>query len=169
MNGTQTCRRWAGLALSLASFGSMADTLTGRVIWVTDGDTMAVQDEKYYLHWVRVAGIELLEKKMPFGQRAKDNLSHLVLEKKVAVDWHKHDRDQRIVGKVMVADPSCSTATCPKTVDAGMAQITVGLARWFGQDAYEQSAEDQGRYEFAEQDARDKRVGLWSDPNRMAP
>jgi len=157
------------LLLSLASFGVASDTLIGRVIWVTDGDTMAVQDEKYYLHWVRVASIELPEKKVPFGERAKDNLSHLVLEKNVAVDWHQHDRDQRIVGKVLVADPNCSTATCPKTLDAGMEQITVGLARWFSQDAYEQSAEDRGRYEFAEQEALAKRAGLWSDPNPTAP
>ena len=105
----------------------------------------------------------------PFGQRSKENPSRLVFDKEVAIDWHKYDRYQRIVGKVMVADPNCAAATCPKTLDAGMAQITVGLAWWYRKYANEQSAEDVKRYEFAEQEARAKRVGLWSDPNPTAP
>ena len=106
---------------------------------------------------------------MPFGQRSKENLSRLVFDKEVAVDWHKHDRYQRIVGKVMVADTNCIARTCPKWLDAGMAQITVGLAWWYRKYANEQPAEDRGRYEFAEQEARAKRAGLWSDPNPTAP
>ncbi len=169
MNETSRSRRWAGLLLTLASFGATAELLTGRVVGVTDGDTIAVLDAKHYLHKVRVAGVDAPEKKMPFGQRSKENLSRLVFDKDVAVDWHKHDRYQRIVGKVMVADTNCTAATCPKTLDAGMAQITVGLAWWYRKYANEQPAEDRGRYEFAEQEARAKRAGLWSDPNPTAP
>ena len=35
--------------------------------------------------------------------------------------------------------------------------------------ANEQSAEDQGRYEFAEQEAKSKRAGLWQDKNPQPP
>ena len=35
---------------------------------------------------------------------------------------------------------------CGKTLDVGLAQISVGLAWWFSRYADEQSAEDRGRY-----------------------
>jgi endonuclease YncB( thermonuclease family) len=69
---------------------------------------------------------------------------------------------KRIVGKVLVTEPVCCPA-CPKTLDAGLAQLTVGLAWWYRKYAKEQSAEDAQRYEFAEQEARAKRAGLWAD------
>ena len=52
------------------------------------------------------------------------------------------------------------------TLDAGQAQLRIGLAWWFRKYAKEQSLEDRGRYESEEQEARAKRVGLWqnSDP-----
>ena len=54
------------------------------------------------------------------------------------------------------------------TLDAGHAQITVGLAWWYRAYAKEQSPEDQGAYEFSEQEAKAKRVGLWRDPEPSA-
>jgi len=58
----------------------------------------------------------------------KVSLSAMVFGKQVDVHWHKQDRYQRIVGKLMVAAPSCRATQCPKTLDAGLAQLTVGLA-----------------------------------------
>jgi endonuclease YncB( thermonuclease family) len=55
------------------------------------------------------------------------------------------------------------------TLDVGLAQITMGMAWWYRKYAHEQSAEDQGRYEFAEQEARTKKVGLWQDKNPQPP
>ncbi len=76
-------------------------------------------------------------------------MSALVFGKDVDVVWDKRDRYKRIVGKVMVQPADCPT--CPKTLDAGLAQITVGLAWWYQKYAKDQSAEDAERYEFAEQ------------------
>lgn len=69
----------------------------------------------------------------------------LVFGKDVDVQWSKRDRYQRIVGKVLVADPTCQRR-CPKTLDAGLAQVTAGLAWWYRKYAKEQSAEDAQRY-----------------------
>jgi endonuclease YncB( thermonuclease family) len=55
------------------------------------------------------------------------------------------------------------------TLDVGHAQITVGLAWWYRKYAGEQSPQDRGAYEFSEQEARAKRVGLWSDPDPVPP
>jgi len=53
-------------------------------------------------------------------------MSALVFGKQVDVQWNKGDRYRRIVGKVMVQPSDCPS--CPKTLDAGLAQLTVGLA-----------------------------------------
>lgn len=79
----------------------------------------------------------------------------------------KRDRYGRIVGKVWVQPESCPS--CPMTLDAGHAQLTVGLAWWYRKYANEQSPQDRGAYEFSEQEARANRVGLWSEPDPIPP
>lgn len=161
----------SGLALVLlVSAGAVwADTVTGRVVAVTDGDTIKVLDSDKRQHTIRVAGIDAPEKKQPFGQRSKENLSRLVFGKEVDVQWSKRDRYQRIVGKVMVAELACQRPDCSKTLDAGLGQVTAGFAWWYRKYAREQPAEDAGAYEFAEQEARARHVGLWRDADPMPP
>ena len=150
------------LALSV-----QAETLTGRVVGVADGDTVTVLDADRQQHKIRLQGIDAPEKAQPFGQRSKENLSGLVFNKDVRVEWEKQDKYKRIVGKVWVQPASCPT--CPMTLDAGLAQITVGLAWWYRKYADEQEPEDRGAYEFSEQEARAKRVGLWRDADPIPP
>jgi len=118
-------------------------------------------------HKIRIGGVDSPEKAQPYGQRSKQNMSALVFGKEVDVHWEKRDRYRRIVGKVMVQPSDCPT--CPKTLDAGLAQITMGLAWWYEKYAKDQSAEDAGRYEFAEHEARAKRAGLWADASPIPP
>jgi len=75
------------------------------------------------------------------------------------------------VGKVWVPSPDarCQHAACPKTLDVGLAQVTVGLAWHYKRYAPEQSEEDRERYAFAEKEARAKRAGLWRDREPVAP
>lgn len=144
-----------------------AETLTGIVVGVSDGDTITVLDAERQQHKVRLSGIDAPEKAQPFGQRSKENLSRLVFKKEVAVDWTKRDRYKRIVGKVMVQPSDCPT--CAKTLDAGHAQITVGLAWWYRKYAKEQPPQDRGRYESDELEAKVKRLELWADSDPMPP
>ena len=85
----------------------------------------------------------------------------------MSVEWEKRDKYKRIVGKVWVQPSGCPT--CPMTLDAGHAQITVGLAWWYRKYAKEQPPQDRGAYEFSEQEAREKRVGLWVDHDPVPP
>ena len=157
------------LAVMLVACASVhAATLSGTVVGVADGDTITVLDANREQHKIRVAGIDAPEKAQPFGQRSKGALSVLVFDKDVDVQWSKRDRYQRIVGKVLVADPTCQRQ-CAKTLDAGLAQVAAGLAWWFRKYAKEQSAEDARRYELAEQEARSRRAGLWSDGQPVPP
>ncbi len=152
---------------ALLASTAYADTLTGRVVGIADGDTITVLDAERQQHKIRLKGIDAPEKAQPFGQRSKEKLSRLVFNKEVRVDWTKRDRYGRIVGKVWVQPADCPA--CPMTLDAGHAQITVGLAWWYRKYANEQPPQDRGQYEFSEQEARAKRVGLWGDPAPVPP
>jgi endonuclease YncB( thermonuclease family) len=141
--------------------------MVGRVVAVADGDTVTVLDDAKVQHKVRLAGIDAPEKNQPHGEQAKKHLSQLVFAKDVRVEWSKHERYQRIVGKVWVQPSDCPT--CPMTLDAGHAQITVGLAWWYRKYAGEQSPHDRGAYEQSEAEAKARRIGLWRDNDAVPP
>jgi endonuclease YncB( thermonuclease family) len=161
------------LLLVLAGRGAVAATLEGRVVGVTDGDTITVFDADRRQHKIRLGGIDAPEKAkndkdkgQPFGQRSKENLSRMVFGKNVRVEWRKKHRE-RLIGKVWVQPSDCPR--CGLTLDAGQAQLAAGMAWWYRQYAREQSAEDRARYEFEENEARVRRVGLWQDPEPVPP
>ena len=150
----------------LFSLPAFAD-LTGVVVGVADGDTVTVLDAAKTRHKVRVAGIDAPEKAQPFGQRAKQRMSTLVFGKVVRLEGDKRDRYGRTVAKVWVSPPDCQL--CPQILDAGLAVLTSGLAWHYKKYQNEQSPEDRERYTFAEDEARSKRAGLWTDANPVPP
>ena len=145
----------------------MGDTLSGKVVGVADGDTITVLDVHHQQHRIRLGGIDAPEKAQPYGQRSKESMSTVVFGKEVDVQWSKHDSTSASSARYG-ASPDCR-ASLPKTLDAGLAQLTVGLAWWYRKYAKEQSAEDARRYEFAEQEARAKHAGLWADGQPIPP
>lgn len=157
------------LGLLFAPVPALSELLHGRVVGVSDGDTITVLDTDHQQHKIRLSGIDAPEKAQPFGQRSKENLSRLVFGRDVTVEWRKKDRYGRTVGKVMVAEPACREATCPKTLDSCHAQIVAGMAWWYRQYAKEQETGDANRYEQSEQEARSRRIGLWTDPQPTPP
>ena len=78
--------------LLLFAFVTHAETLTGYVVSVADGDTITVLDADRQQHKIRLGGIDAPEKAQPFGQRSKENLSRMVFNKEVLVNWDKRDR-----------------------------------------------------------------------------
>jgi len=155
----------AVLALAVA-FSAWAD-FSGKVVSVTDGDTITVLDAARTQHKIRLAGIDAPERGQPGSYRSRENLSRLVYGRRVRVEGDKKDRYGRIVGKVWVAPPDCPS--CGMTLDAGLTQIKMGRAWWFGRYANEQAPEDRGSYESAEQEAKATKTGLWRDPKPMPP
>ena len=93
--------------LSLASsvFVAHAETISGRVVSIADGDTLTLLDSSNQQHRIRLGGIDAPEKKQPFGTRSKQNLSVLAFAKYATVEYAKRDRYGRIVGKVIVQLP----------------------------------------------------------------
>jgi endonuclease YncB( thermonuclease family) len=160
-------RHALAVVLALGCLAVHAETITGRVVGVNDGDTITVLDSSKIQHKVRLAGIDAPESKQAFGQASKKHLSDLVFGKDVRVEWKKHDRYGRIVGKVMFQPQDCSS--CQHTRDAGLAQLEAGLAWWYREYRREQTLEDQGYYEYAEFDAKAQRRGLWGDADPIPP
>ncbi|MDM0053917.1 thermonuclease family protein [Variovorax sp. J22R115] len=150
--------------------GAFANPSTCLVVGVLDGDTVKARCEVpggYEEIKVRLNGIDAPEKSQPFGERAKQAMSDLVYMKEARLDCFKTDRYGRSVCKVMVAPASAPNG--PKTLDAGLAMVTIGMAWWYRAYAREQSPQGQGQYEFAETEARAKHLGLWRDVQPTAP
>lgn len=153
----------------MAPASAYSESLHGRVVGVSDGDTITVLDADHQQHKIRLSGIDAPEKAQAFGQRSKEHLSHLVFNRDVAVEWRKKDRYGRTVGKVLVAAPACREASCPKVLDACHEQVLAGMAWWYRQYANEQEPSDAHRYEQSELEARTRRIGLWTDPQPTPP
>jgi endonuclease YncB( thermonuclease family) len=105
------------LILFLCSASVLAD-ITGRVVSVTDGDTIKVLDSTNTQHKIRLTGIDAPERGQPYGTKSKDHLAFMVAGKEVLVESDKNDRYGRVLGKVWVQPSDCPT--CGKTLDTKM-------------------------------------------------
>lgn len=139
----------------------------GKVVSVSDGDTINVLDPANNQIEVRLSGIDAPERGQSYANVSRVNLARMVAGKEVRVETTKTDPHGRDVGKVWVQPSDCPA--CGKTLDANLAQITAGMAWWYRYYAEEQSPEDRGRYESAEDEARARKWGLWADPNPINP
>ena len=145
------------MVLLLAAPAS-ADTLTGKVVKVADGDTITVLDNTNTQHRIRLQGIDVPERKQAFGNASRKHLASLVANKEVIVKWDKGDRYGRTVGTVLVDGQ-----------DANLAQVQAGYAWHYKFYQQEQSPEDRRRYAEAEEQARAQRSGLWQDKKPLPP
>jgi endonuclease YncB( thermonuclease family) len=145
------------VALALGNTAS-ANVIQGRVVGVSDGDTVTVVDANSTQYKIRLTGIDAPEKAQAYGQKAKESLSDLVFGKSVEVEWSKQDRYGRIVGKIKL-----------NGVDINLEQIKRGMAWHYKQYLKEQSPEDRVAYAQSESQARDQGVGLWQDPTPIEP
>ena len=61
------------LVLVLLSSICSAESLTGKVVRIVDGDTLVLLDSGNTQHRVRLAVIDTSERGQPFGKKAKEN------------------------------------------------------------------------------------------------
>jgi endonuclease YncB( thermonuclease family) len=128
-------------------WGVRAETLTGRVVGVSDGDTLTLLAEGNRQVRVRLAEIDTPESRQPYGSRAKQALSDLAFGKTARVEVEDTDRYGRTVGRVFVDG-----------TDVNAAMVRQGAA-W----VYRQYAKDQSLFAL-EAEARQAKRGLWSLP-----
>ena len=139
----------------------LLELLTGKVVGVSDGDTLTVlvqRDQSFEQIKVRVSWIDAPEKAQAFGNRSKQGLSDCAFAKEVRVEVIKLDRYRRSVGKVISLGTDCV-----------LRQIELGLAWHYKAYARDQSFADRQSYAAAEDLAHERKLGLWSDPAAIPP
>ncbi len=67
-----------GAFLLLAAPIAFANSLTGKVVKITDGDTLYVLDANYKDHKIRLAGIDAPERKQAYGLASRKHLASIV-------------------------------------------------------------------------------------------
>lgn len=159
--------RYLAIAVCFLLAAQAQADLSGRVVAVTDGDTIKVLDNANTQYKIRLTGIDAPERGQPYGAASREHLASMVAGKEVLVESDKKDRYGRILGKVWVQPGDCPS--CGKTLNVNYAQLLAGMAWWYRYYAKEQSPEDRGRYESAEDEARARQWGLWADPHPINP
>src|SRR4051794_11969571 len=87
------------LLMVLAQLAAAAE-ITGRVVGITDGDTLTVLNELRQQTKVRLAEIDTPETHQLYGSRAKQALSDLAFGKSVRIVEQGTDRYGRTIGRV---------------------------------------------------------------------
>ena len=141
----------ATLLVSSSVPGWTAETFTGVVVGVSDGDTISVIHEGQAVT-VRLEGIDCPERGQPHWQRAKEFTRDLVFHEDVVVEIRDGDRFGRVLGRVSVDDQ-----------DVSLALVTAGLA-WH----YREYSRDKA-LASAELSARTAKQGLWREPDPTPP
>lgn len=132
--------------------------VAGKVVGISDGDTVTILDGLNRQVKVRLAGIDAPENGQPFGQLSKQTLSECAFGRSAAVEGNKVDRYGRLVGKVHV-----------NGVDCNLRQVERGLAWHYKQYLLEQQPDDRVQYDAAEAAARRDRLGLWQEETPIPP
>lgn len=136
-----------------------AETIMGRVIRVSDGDTLVLLSEAKEEIKVRMNFIDTPETAQAYGQKATMALTNLVKNQVVRLDSQEVDRYGRVLGTIFL-----------KNQNINYQMVVDGHAWHYVQYAKKsQSSADFARYAEAELNARVTKKGLWSDENPQAP
>ena len=117
-------RSWLLFGLVVAPCLAFAD-FTGRVVKVTDGDTITVLVQQRQVK-VRLESIDAPESKQTFGKRSQQSLAQLCAAKTVVVHETGKDRYGRTLGWVTCGGLDASS----EQVRRGMAWVFVKYAAW---------------------------------------
>jgi endonuclease YncB( thermonuclease family) len=145
------------LAAALLGSGQGLVPFAGRVVAITDGDTLTVLDGENRQHRLRLAEIDAPERGQPFGTAARARLAGLVFGEQVEFLVHSIDRYGREVATVRKpgGDPGADTVNL-EMVRSGYAWAYTGYAK-------------DPRTRLAEAEARSAGSGLWSGPAPVPP
>ena len=143
--------RWIALLVVLLPGIVLAETLSGYVVGITDGDTLTLLVDRTQ-HKIRLAEIDTPERGQPWGTSARQALADKVFQKDVVVEVVDIDRYDRLVGKIWLG-----------TRDINREMVSEGHA-W----AYRQYLNDQSLLKD-EAKAKEQGIGLWSVAGPVAP
>jgi endonuclease YncB( thermonuclease family) len=133
------------LALSITP--ALAEEYAGKVVGITDGDTLALLTPEKRQLKVRLAEIDTPEHNQPYGSRARQALSDLAFGREARVVVVDHDRYGRVVGRVFIDETDVN------------AELVRQGAAW----VYRDFARDRTLFAL-EDEARAAKRGLWALP-----
>lgn len=137
----------------ILTFGAAgAASLSGKIIVVSDGDTVHILTSEKKDIKIRLNKIDAPEHNQDFGQQSKKSLSDMIFGKTVTVQYQKKDRYGRVLGIIYLGGR-----------DINLEQVKRGMA-W----VYRRYTSDPV-YIQAEGQARKNKIGLWSHPDPMNP
>jgi endonuclease YncB( thermonuclease family) len=128
------------------------DKFTAKVIGVTDGDTIVVLTNDKQQIKIRLEGIDCPESNQDYGERAKQATVQLCFGKEVTVQKSGEDRYGRTLAYIYIGN-----------VCINKQLLSLGMA-WH----YKQYNKDTELAKL-EIEAREKKAGLWSQPNPTPP
>ncbi|EIK44808.1 putative micrococcal nuclease [Cellvibrio sp. BR] len=154
MNALRTILSSLVIALLYLSPSTQAANLHGKVVGISDGDTITILTTDKQSIKIRLIEIDAPEKDQPWGQKSKQALSDLIFSRNVTVDSTGSDRYGRTLGTVFLSNRNINK----HMVENGNA--------W----AYTEYVRDQNYFELQER-AKSKQLGLWSlsKEQTMAP
>ena len=143
--------RWILLVIVLIALPVSAETISGYVVGITDGDTLTLLVDRAQIK-VRLTEIDTPERNQDWGTRARQALAEKVFNKDVLVESSGYDRYDRLLGRIWL-----------ESRDVNREMVREGHA-W----AYRQYLTDQTFLED-EAAAREEGIGLWSIAGPVAP
>lgn len=130
---------------------AQAESFSGRVIVVIDGDTVLMLRNHHPVK-IRLANIDAPEKEQDFGAASRAVLAQLVLHQQVEADSRSVDKYGRIVALLKLG-----------TLNVNEEMVRQGMA-------WEYSNFHRDRHYLAlQQEARQAKRGLWQQPHPMPP
>ena len=128
-----------------------ADTLTGKVVRIADGDTVTILVGSNQVR-VRLFGIDAPERGQDYSRKSKEALADLVFDKEVRVVVHDKDRYGRTVGDIYIG----GLLVNEKMIKDG----------WAWNYAHYSKSK---HYAELEREAREAKRGLWAGKNPIPP
>jgi endonuclease YncB( thermonuclease family) len=134
-----------------ASAAYLPNHYTGKVVSITDGDTIDVAlAPNGMVQAVRLEGIDAPEHDQAFGSQSTQYLSEMLSGKTVTLECENERSYGRLICKVML----------PNGEDVDLDQVKAGMAWHYKQYEDEQSPDDRTAYAAAECAAMKAKIGL---------
>ena len=142
------------LGMLATAWPAVAREILGRVVGITDGDTLTLLTDQRQQVSIRLAEIDAPERRQPFGDRAQQMLADLAFERRARIVVTSTERNGRLIGTVFV----------------GSRDINAEMVRRGGAWVFRRYSVDPALLAF-EAEAREARRGLWAlpEPQRVPP
>lgn len=135
-----------------------AETFTGFVDSVIDGDTVRVVDLNHKRHKVQLLGIDAPEKEQSYGKECRELLKDLVKGEKVDVIWGAMDQYGRLLATLVVDGGNVN-----------LRMLADGCAWYYKENDQYLPPNIHTVYEMVEQQAIQDKMHLWQEENPLPP